>query len=127
MKMSHLLFLPIYLISALFTSCMFHSKKMPDDNAIVIDLTAPCDSTCYLSDLADSIVYYPIVTPTIKFVDIEVLTKYIYAYANRKLHVYERNNNRLIKSLFLPNKVLFPYLGGEYIGLDNIAFYGIKL
>ena len=30
-------------------------------------------------------------------------------------------------TLFLPNKVLFPYLGGEYIGLDNIAFYGIKL
>ena len=122
MKMSHQLFLPIYLISALFTSCMFHSKKMPDDNAIVIDLTAPCDSTCYLSDLADSIVYYPIVTPTIKFVDIEVLTKYIYAYANRKLYVYERNNNRLIKSFNFGPVIGGPGYEPYYYKYANTAF-----
>lgn len=29
--------------------------------------------------------------------------------------------------LFTDNKVLFPYLGGDYIGENNIAFYGFKI
>lgn len=39
----------------------------------------------------------------------------------------ERKEISSFSILFLSDKVLFPYLGGEYIGLDNIAFYGIKL
>ena len=90
MKMSHQILLPIYLISALFTSCMFHSKKMPDDNAIVIDLTAPCDSTCYLSDLADSIVYYPLAIEYkgVNF-DVEILPQTIWTYNNIDINMSE--------------------------------------
>ena len=39
----------------------------------------------------------------------------------------ERKEISSFSILFLSDKVLFPYLGGEYIGLDNIVFYGIKL
>ena len=29
--------------------------------------------------------------------------------------------------LFTDDKVLFPYMGGDYIGENNIAFYGLNL
>ena len=39
----------------------------------------------------------------------------------------ERKEISSYSMLFTKNMVLFPYLGGEYIGLDNMAFYGLKL
>lgn len=39
----------------------------------------------------------------------------------------EGKNISSFSILFTDDKVLFPYLGGEYIGLDNMAFYGLKL
>lgn len=43
---------------------------------------------------------------------------------------YDMPENKDISSfnvLFTDDKVLFPYMGGEYIGENNIAFYGLKL
>ena len=39
----------------------------------------------------------------------------------------EGKNISSFSILFTDDKVLFPYLGGEYIGLNNMAFYGLKL
>ena len=46
--------------------------------------------------------------------------EYIYEY-----EIPEGKDISSFSTLFLPDKVLFPYMGGEYIGMDNVAFYGI--
>lgn len=50
--------------------------------------------------------------------DFEVIKEY---------DIPERKDISSYSTLFLPDKVLFPYMGGEHIGMDNIAFYGITL
>ncbi len=87
------------LISACSTS--------PKDRAVVIDLTHPTDTVCYLSEIVDSIVYYPLIAPNP--IEIEVLNQYIYAFSrmHNELRVFDRSNNRLI------NKINFgPLIGG---------------
>lgn len=39
----------------------------------------------------------------------------------------EKKNISSYNVLFTEDKVLFPYMGGEYIGENNIAFYGLNL
>ena len=39
----------------------------------------------------------------------------------------EKKNISSFNVLFTDDKVLFPYMGGEYIGENNMAFYGLKL
>ena len=70
-----------------------------EDSAIVIDLTAPTDTVCYLSEIADSIVYYPLAVPYL--VEAEVLGKYIYAYSqmDNSLRMFDRNNKQLVKNI----------------------------
>lgn len=45
------------------------------------------------------------------------------------INEYDIPENKNISSfniLFTDDKVLFPYMGGEYIGENNVAFYGLK-
>lgn len=122
MKKLPLLSLLVYTIFALFTSCISHPDTLPDDNAVVIDLTASWDSTCLLSDLADSIVYYPLATEYkgVNF-DVEILSQTIWTYNNIDInmsegHLYDRETGNLI------NRVPFNHRFG---GMDTLMDYRI--
>lgn len=44
-----------------------------------------------------------------------------------EIDIPEKKNISSFTMLFMYDKVLFPYLGGEYVGVNNISFYGLKL
>ena len=66
----------IILASAILMSACSTNEK---DSAIVIDLTTPTDTVCYLSEIADSMMYYPLAIDG-KIMDIELLSDYIWIH-----------------------------------------------
>lgn len=44
-----------------------------------------------------------------------------------EIDIPEKKKISSFTMLFMYDKVLFPYLGGEHVGLNNISFYGLKL
>lgn len=78
-------------------------KKQVHEYIETIDLSNVTDSTFMLSEIADSIVYYPL--PSIKSktytTEIEVLEKFIYSFHSHHLYKYERKSLQLLDSIYL--------------------------
>ena len=74
-----------------------------DKSVTVIDLTNPTDSVCLLSDIAENIEYYPLVTDG-KVQDIELLPNYIGVMITDdsiKMQLFDRKQLHLINEVML--------------------------
>lgn len=113
-------FLLIICIQTIFLSCKDEKKSIVK----AINLTEQFETSYPLSNLADSIIYYPINMPIankkIDVIEMEVLSKYIYCQADYKLHMFDRKSLKLIKSINFGHVFIDGY--DPYYIITNTAF-----
>lgn len=75
-----MLYILVFLVSIVFQGCSLNSKDIPsNDYTESIDLSFNSDSICFLSEIADSVEYYPIILEGVNNRSyIELLTDYIW-------------------------------------------------
>ena len=77
---SFMIYILLLFISIIVLACSSNFKEKPENSAVIsIDLDTPADSICLLSNIAESIEYYPIhINGLDKKCNIELLTDYIW-------------------------------------------------
>lgn len=125
----------LFLICLLLTTACSKNKEKTA-NVIKIDLTIPADSVFYLSQLADSILYYPIswknwegnyyVNKTLTgYIGVNLTPDYIWCYTQTG-KLYSRKDGKLVHTISFPfgSYNIFPQLQKSNVGSttdDNVV------
>ena len=116
--MKNILF--VICIQVIFLSC----KDEKSSILKTINISKQMETSFHLSNIADSIIYYPIHLPIaetrINRIEIEVLTKHIYCVTGYKVYMFDRNSLNLIKSIYLGHPFTEGYF--PYQTITNTAF-----